>query len=259
MDAFRRSAMTAIAKKYWRCALLMCVFPICDVPTSAQGVDVTVRVELRDGSTNASVPNASDAVVWLAYAPGTPSTGVAPARTVVRPPGRLRLTQHNKSFEPHLLVVPVGSAVEFPNRDPFFHNVFSLFEGKRFDLGLYEAGTTRDVMFDRPGISYIFCNIHSEMSAVVIALDTPFYGVSNTRGEILIPNVPPGRYILHVWHQSSLPETLNGLAREVTISPSSTSLAVIRLAQTTLTQTHKNKYGRDYAPPAPASPGYKRP
>jgi hypothetical protein len=81
-----------------------------------------------------------------------------------------RLVQKNKSFEPHILVIPAGSMVEFPNHDPFFHNVFSLFEGKRFDLGLYEAGTSRMVRFDRPGISYIFCNIHPEMSAVIITL-----------------------------------------------------------------------------------------
>lgn len=210
---------------------------------------------LFDSHTLARVPNTSEAVVWLTNVPG-----VQPAAetTLVRTSNRLRLTQHDKSFEPHLLVVRVGSAVEFPNRDPFFHNVFSLFEGRRFDLGLYEAGTTRNVIFDRAGISYIFCNIHSEMSAVVIALDTPYYGVSNPRGEILIPNVPPGRYVMHVWDQSSLPETLSGLAREVTVSQSAPSLGVIRLTQTTQPQAHKNKYGRDYDPPAPTIPAYKR-
>ena len=76
-------------------------------------------------------------------------------------------------FTPHILVVPVGSVVRFPNADPFFHNVFSLFDGKRFDLGLYEAGSTKEVTFSREGLSYIFCNIHPEMSAVVISLSTP--------------------------------------------------------------------------------------
>src|SRR5262249_39920208 len=104
----------------------------------------------------------------------------------------------------------------------------------------------------------IFCNIHSEMSAVVIALETPYYGVSNQRGEILIANVPPGRYVMHVWNQSALPETLNSLSREVAISESTPSIGVIRLSQTVLAQTHKNKYGRDYEPPAPANPAYKR-
>ena len=97
------------------------------------------------------------------------------------------------------------------------------------------------------------------MSAVVIALDTPYYGVSNSRGEILISKVPPGRYIMHVWHQTSLPEVLNALTREITVSQDSPSFGVIRLAQAILAQTHKNKYGRDYEPPAPSSPAYKHP
>src|SRR5438045_5108518 len=107
---------------------------------------------------------------------------------------RLTLTQKGKMFEPHLLVVQVGSVVDFPNRDPFFHNVFSLFDGKRFDLGLYEAGSSRDVRFNKPGISYIFCNIHPEMSAVVISLDTPYYALASPEGELVVPHVPPGKY-----------------------------------------------------------------
>lgn len=243
-------------KKYRPYPLVMFAFLICAEPAVAQGVEVTIRVELHDAGTNSRVPDASEAVVWL-----TRVLKMEPASSTesVRPHDPLRLAQHNKSFEPHLLIVPVGSVVAFPNRDPFFHNVFSLFNGKRFDLGLYEAGTTRDVIFDHPGVSYIFCNIHPEMSAVVIALETPYYGVSNPRGEIVIPNVPPDSYEMHVWHQSSLPESLNAHTREVIVSASAPSLGVIRLTQTVLTQTHKNKYGRDYEPPAPASPAYKRP
>jgi plastocyanin len=142
--------MKPIATKCLQCSVLFCALPICGAQASAQDVDVKVRVELRDTGTNARVPNASEAVVWLAHVADTQSVATT---NFVRPSGALRLAQHNKSFEPHLLIVPVGSLVEFPNRDPFFHNVFSLFEGKRFDLGLYEAGTTRNVVFDRPGIS----------------------------------------------------------------------------------------------------------
>src|SRR3989440_7930732 len=98
----------------------------------------------------------------------------------------------------------MGSAVDFPNKDPFFHNVFSLFEGKRFDLGLYEAGSTRSVVFNRTGVSYIFCNIHPEMSAVAVALKTPYYGISDRRGVITIPNVPAGNYDLERTHERAL-------------------------------------------------------
>src|SRR5215467_14532560 len=247
------AAMTAIAKKTSQIVPWLCSLLVFAARTPGQSVNVTAQVELRN-SANTRMPNASEAVVWLSYLQGAETET---SKTAAHPPDRLRLTQHNKSFDPHLLIVTVGSIVEFPNRDPFFHNVFSLFEGRRFDLGLYEAGRTRNVRFDRPGISYIFCNIHPEMSAVVIALETPYSGVSNSRGEIVIPSVPSGRYAMHVWHQLALPETLSGLTREVGVSLSAPSLGVIRLTQSIVAQAHKNKYGRDYDPPAPANPGYR--
>src|ERR1019366_9401045 len=85
---------------------------------------------------------------------------LSPASSTVVPPMHAVLKKKNKAFEPHLIVVTKGSTADFPNRDPWFHNVFSLFNGKRVDLGLYEAGTSRTVHFDREGVSYIFCNIH---------------------------------------------------------------------------------------------------
>ncbi|MDP9161557.1 MAG: hypothetical protein M3O09_15165 [Acidobacteriota bacterium] len=204
---------------------------------------------------DASADHAGNVVVWLTPVDGAPAS-MAITRAKQRHP---RLTQHNKSFEPHLLVTPVGSVVEFPNRDPFFHNVFSLFEGKRFDLGLYEAGSTRDVHFDKPGVSYIFCNIHAEMNAVVIALDTPYFGVSNNRGEIVVPQVPAGRYTLRVWHETAAPETLDAMTREITISEKTSTLGVLRVPGGSLPIAHKNKYGRDYDPPAPDNPTYQHP
>jgi plastocyanin len=173
---------------------------------------------------------------------------------------RRQLLQKHKVFSPHLLVVQVGSEVEFPNQDPFFHNVCSLYEGKRFDLGLYEAGSSRTVVFNRAGISYIFCNIHPEMSAVVVALKTPYYGVSDGRGTIAIPGVPPGRYEMKVWHERVSPETLNGLTRTIQISEVSSSLGVLHLPeQRNLSEPHKNKYGQEYDKSAPAGPIYTRP
>ena len=223
----------------------------------AQEVTLTARVELLRGDNAAKSLEAGNVVVWLLPAPG--SVRPAAYRPAQNPPAQNpRLVQHNKSFEPHVLVVPVGSVVAFPNRDPFFHNVFSLFEGKRFDLGLYEAGSTRDVRFDKTGISYIFCNIHPEMSAVVVALDTPYYGVSDSRGQVVIANVPSGKYTLRVWYESALPETLKAMTREITVSETSSTLGVLRLVDANLPATHKNLYGRDYDPPVPDSPVYER-
>jgi plastocyanin len=218
---------------------------------AAQQTAIKARVELtRNGH---PLANAAKAVVWL-----TPVGGV------VEPPRQNasaipQLVQKNKMFHPSLLVIPVGGKVEFPNHDPFFHNVFSLFEGKRFDLGLYESGTTRFVQFDKPGVSFIFCNIHAEMSAVVIALATPYYAISDSRGDLSIPNVPPGRYELQVFHASVAPDALRALSREITVAPGATSLGTFILAESDLSLAHKNKYDRDYDRPEPDSPAYARP
>jgi plastocyanin len=218
----------------------------------AQQSALQARVEMmRNGH---RLKDASQAVVWLNPVAG--ATLETPRQDASKIP---QLVQKNKSFQPSLLVIPVGGKVEFPNHDPFFHNVFSLFEGKRFDLGLYESGTSRFVQFDKPGISYIFCNIHAEMSAVIIALNTPYYAISNVRGEISIPNVPPGRYELQVFHSSVPPENLQTVTREITVASGGTSLGTLTLTESDLEVTHKNKYGRDYDNPNPDNPAYARP
>jgi plastocyanin len=171
-----------------------------------------------------------------------------------------RLIQKNKLFEPHVLVVQVGSAVDFPNRDPFFHNVFSLFDGKRFDLGLYEAGSTRTVHFDRAGICYIFCNIHPQMSAVVVVVDTPHFAVSNEKGEIVIPNVPAGEYQLNFWAEHSAPAMLKTLSKPISVSAESTAFGEIRVEESSEPiTTHLNKYGKQYDPQVFSSPIYVQP
>ncbi len=199
-------------------------------------------------------------VVWLTpiAVAGGGATAV-PASPAASPVANLRLVQKDKSFQPHILVVQAGSMVEFPNRDPFFHNVFSLFEGKRFDLGLYEAGTSRMVRFDRPGISYIFCNIHPEMSAVVITIATPLYAISNPEGQISLAGVPYGRYVLRVWSEGMGPENEQPLTREITITADASSLGVIRVPEVNgQRMAHKNKYGREYDEPTPNNSVYKQ-
>jgi plastocyanin len=239
--------MTRVVSK----ALIVIVSLLCTC-AQAQNVTVSGRVKVIDNHLSSESLHAENVVVWLTPM-GAPST----AKFVPKQP--LVLVQHHKSFEPHLLVVPVGAVVQFPNRDPFFHNVFSLFEGKKFDLGLYEAGTTRNVSFDRPGVSYIFCNIHAEMSAVVIALDTPYYGISNAKGQVRIPNVPVGRYLMRTWAEQALPETLNAAAREVNVTEDSPMLGVVEITTESARSAHKNKFGMDYEPPTPETPGYQQP
>jgi plastocyanin len=235
------------------CAALL----LCD-RAAAQLNTVSGHVEIREKSSarpeKRAPGNSSDVVVWLK--PLDPiAAGTAPAGQAHKRP---QLVQKNKSFQPHLLVVPVGSAVDFPNHDPFFHNVFSLFDGKRFDLGLYESGTSNSVRFDRPGVSFLFCNIHPEMSAVVVAVDTPYYAVSDHAGNITIPNLPDGRYEMHVWYERSLPEDLKPLSRTVSVSSIAKDLGTISVRENpSFSQAHKNKYGLDYTPPP--APEYSHP
>ncbi len=197
--------------------------------------------------------DASHAVIWLT--PIGSMVGIPRQQPSQIP----KLVQKDKAFHPSLIVIPVGGKVEFPNKDPFFHNVFSLFEGKRFDLGLYESGTTRFVQFDKPGVSFIFCNIHAQMSAVVITLSTPYYAISDAPGEVSIPNVPPGRYALQIFHPAVSNEELRAMTREITVGSGNTSMGSFTLAESDVTLAHKNKYGRDYDPPQPDSPAYARP
>jgi plastocyanin len=226
--------------------LTLCVTP----SLRAQAISVSGRVAAEGGG---NLSPASSTVVWLAPIVAAPGDPVLVAAMHVT------LQQKNKAFEPHLLVVTKGSTVDFPNRDPWFHNVFSLFNGKRFDLGLYEAGSSRTVHFDREGVSYIFCNIHPEMSAVIVVLSSPYFGVPNKQGEFAIASVPPGRYTLHVWNENALPATLRALSHEVTVSQDSNSLGIIHVRVTMATTAHKNKYGQDYQPPSPNNPIYVQP
>jgi plastocyanin len=237
----------------WLFCVPFCVLAVVTPALFAQQGSVTGRIDFSPAEGSPSV-DSSGAVVWLTRLGDSGETHGQVS------PQRLQLVQRHKGFSPRVLVVPVGSVVEFPNQDPFFHNVFSLFEGKQFDLGLYEAGSSRTLTFDRPGISYIFCNIHAEMHAVVIAVKTQYYGVSDRNGGIVIPHVPDGRYEMRVWHELVLPEVLNNLTRTIVISETSRSFGVVHLAeQRKLFQAHKNKYGQEYNNPTPPVPGYPHP
>ncbi len=225
---------------------------------NAQTVGVTATVAIVSSKEKGDgKPNSSDVVVWLKPLSGSAKREREPPIQGSR--SRFRLVQHHKRFDPHVMVVPLNSVVEFPNLDPFFHNVFSMYDGKRFDLGLYEAGATHNVTFDRLGVCFIFCNIHPEMSAVVVVLDTPYFAVSKSTGELSIPGVPPGRYLVSVWSERCQPGSITGFPREVTISESNASLGAIRLVEAgSLLSPHKNKYGYDYETPNPPIGIYDR-
>ena len=211
----------------------------CAQQPGAAAAQLSGRVVLRASAVKSHAPSI---VAWLT--PVGKSTSVQPP-----PPGHFTLAQKNRMFNPHLLVVPVGSVVSFPNEDPFFHNVFSLFNGMRFDLGLYEAGSSREVRFSREGVSYIFCNIHPQMSAVVIALTTPLYGVADSAGMFSIHSIPAGAYELHVWIEGTPQPDLDRLRRRITlVGGQSPNLTVDASRAYHPIRPHLNMFGKPYPP-----------
>jgi hypothetical protein len=202
----------------------------------------TSVVRLHIASSTSSKTRAVPSVIWLEPATGTPALPFAPQ-------GRYTLLQRNRTFVPHLQVIPVGAIVQFPNADPFFHNVFSLFEGKRFDLGLYEAGSTKSVTFSREGVSYIFCNIHPEMSAVVLSLSTPIYAIADLSNSFTLRNVPPGDYRLHIWVEGVPQSNLEQQTRRVHLVPGTVDLGQIAEPLSgSGRMSHTNKFGKSYTP-----------
>ena len=118
-------------------------------------------------------------------------------------PATAKMQQLGRRFQPDVLVVPVGSTVEFPNLDPIFHNIFSLSRSQTFDLGYYAEGKSRTVTFARPGIVQVYCHIHANMYGVIIVAPSAWFGLPDSDGLFSFSSVPPGEYRLAVWQRSA--------------------------------------------------------
>jgi plastocyanin len=117
-------------------------------------------------------------------------------------PVKVDMIQRNRRFEPQMLVVPMGSSVSFPNGDPIFHNVFSLSNTRKFDLGYYPDGQTRVVKFDEPGVVQVYCHLHPNMYAAIVVVPNRWYARPADDGTFSMSDIPPGKYRLVVWHMS---------------------------------------------------------
>jgi hypothetical protein len=146
------------------------------------------------------VPDTNELVNVVVYLDSVPGGSELPA-----PSGTPTLEQLNEHFVPHVLPVLKGATVEFPNRDPVFHNVFSLSSTRTFDLGRFPKGESKSIRFPKAGLVQVFCHIHSDMSAVIMVLDNPLFAVPNLRGHYVIEGVPPGEYRVVAWHERIKP------------------------------------------------------
>jgi plastocyanin len=125
-----------------------------------------------------------------------------PGLEVVPPPAGARpaLEQKQQAFAPRVLAIQAGTTVEFPNRDPVYHNVFSVSPARRFDLGKYAQGQSRRVRFDKAGIVNVYCDIHSDMAAWIYVAPHHVFAQANAAGRFALPELPAGRYVLEAWH-----------------------------------------------------------
>src|SRR2546422_1865934 len=155
---------------------------------ATRGAHVTGRIVILEKDNKPS-PDLDDAVLYLE------GNAAAPVKPVT-----VEIAITDKTYAPHVLVVPVGSTVRFPNLDPFNHNVFSVSEPNQFDLGLYGRGEAKTRTFTAPGLVRVFCNVHPRMVAYVVVMATRWYAQPAGDGAFGIPDVPPGRYKLHVRH-----------------------------------------------------------
>jgi len=184
-------------------------------------------------------PVVNETLVWL-----EPVSGRQPKLT----PGRFQLVTRGKMVMPHVLAIPLGSIVDFPNDDPISHNLFSLSSNNAFDLGLYRKGSGKSMKFDTPGLVNVYCNVHPNMSAVIHVMDTPYYGFADPTGNYAIASVPPGRYRLITWNeQGGQTETPVEITSSGTVSGNLVLMLDSRNYR--LTQ-HLNKLGKPYQAPS---------
>ena len=199
---------------------------------------VTGRIAILE-KRNKPSPDLGDAVIYLeGPGPTAPAAGVEIAIT-------------DKEYAPHVVVVPVGSTVRFPNHDPFNHNVFSVSEANQFDLGLYGRGESKSRTFTQPGLVRVYCNVHPRMVAYIWVMANRLYAQPGADGAFTIENVPPGTYRLHVWHERIAAEIL----REVVVTATGAADAQVALdARRYRWQPHLTKDGREY----PTNAGLER-
>ncbi|HEX8408839.1 MAG TPA: hypothetical protein VF883_08245 [Thermoanaerobaculia bacterium] len=181
-------------------------------------------------------PVVNETLVWLDPA----------GKTYKKPAAAFTMTTRSKTFLPHVVAVPAGSTISFPNEDPIAHNLFSLTPGNTFDFGLYRKGAGKTHKFETPGTVNVYCNVHPAMSAVVHVMSTPYYGFADPNGNYSF-EVPAGRYRVTAWNEQGGTAT-SDLEVKADGTVAGATLLTIDGRNFRLTQ-HKNKHGQTYRPP----------
>lgn len=216
-----------------RSLLAVAVLSACALTAVAAG-DSVVSGSVSFVTKRGQKPNPAETLIWL-----EPTGATAPL-----PPRKAQMITRAKALTPHVLAVPAGSTVEFPNQDPITHNLFSVSSANPFDLGLYRRGAGKSRTFDKPGIVNVYCNVHPNMSAVIHVMKSPYYTFADAGGGFRIENVPAGRYRLLAWNElGSTPAVEIQVASDGKVS-GQTKLAIdsrsFRMTQ------HRNKLGKPY-------------
>lgn len=181
-------------------------------------------------------PVVNETLVWLDCV----------GKTYKKPPATFTMATRSKTILPHVVAVPAGSTINFPNEDPIAHNLFSLTPGNTFDVGLYRRGAGKTHKFETPGTVTVYCNVHPTMSAVVHVMSTPYYGFTDANGNYSF-DVPPGKYRITAWNEQGGSQSADLEVRDDGTVAGATLLTIdgrnFRATQ------HKNKFGQAYRPP----------
>jgi plastocyanin len=227
----RRSIVAAVkASTRWRLAAFIAVLA-APFPLLAQGpVSGRVAMQEKPGETTKDFDGT---VIYL-----TPKG--APAHFSAT---KAHMAMSGRQFAPHVRVITTGSTVEYANQDPFSHNIFSTAPGAAFDLGTYGSGIAKSTAFTKPGAFPVYCNIHAQMTAVVVVVSTPYYTQAGADARWTIPKVPAGKYELHIWHERAPAAT-----QDVDVPVAGLTGVDVTLDARGFKQVaHKNKLGKDYA------------
>jgi plastocyanin len=204
--------------------------------TAAPAAGSEIRVAVSVLTPEKTVVPGAGAVVWVADA-----VAARAAAATARP----KIASKSKRFDPHVTAVPAGGTVQFPNLDGIYHNVFSLSEKARFDLGLYRNGASRAMTFETPGLVRIYCNIHPQMAAVLVVIDGAIWAQAGSDGTAVLADVPAGKATVRAWDEKG------GDFTAVVDVPASgaVSLAISLDGSLWRESGHRNKYGKEYPPP----------